>query len=178
MVWKRAQTTKVFWRVNQSIQAPTLRVIGLDGHQLGVFSLQEALKHAQEAGLDLVEIAPHANPPVAKIIEFAKFKYQQEKKEREAKKKEKKGSEVKEIWFSPFIAEHDYGVRADRVKEFLEEGHKVRVAVKFKGQQLGRKEFGYQLINKLAEDIKEVGKIEQQPKFLGRQLITTLTPIK
>lgn len=175
---KRAQTSKVFWRVNQSIYAPTLRVIGPDGNQVGVFSLQEALDKAQEAGLDLVEIAPYAQPPVAKIIDFVKFKYQQEKKEREVKKKEKKGSEQKEIWFSPFIAENDYMVRVNRVKEFLTEGYKVRVAVKFKGAQMGRKEAGYELMRKLAEDIKEVGKVEQEPKFLGRQLLTTLTPIK
>lgn len=178
MVLRRTQISKSFWRVNQNIKAPTLRVIGPDGRQMGVFSLQEALVKAQEENLDLVEIAPHANPPVAKIIEFAKFKYREEKREREAKKKEKKGSEQKEIWFSPFMAGNDYTVKAGRVKEFLKEGYKVRVAVRFKGQQMGHKEAGYKIVKKLEEDTKDVGKIEQQPKFLGRQLMTTLTPVK
>lgn len=178
MVLRRGQTNKIFWRVNQSIFAPTLRVIGPEGRQLGVFSLKEALEKAREEGLDLVEIAPHAKPPVAKIIDFAKFRYQQEKKEREAKKKEKRGTEIKEIWLTPFMAENDYQVKVGRIKEFLDEGHKVRIAVRFKGRQMGRSEFGYQVVKKLEEDVKEEGKIEQAPKFLGRQLMTTLTPIK
>lgn len=175
---RRGQANKVFWRVNQGIHAPTLRVIGPDGRQLGVFSLKEAVEKAQEVGLDLVEIAPHASPPVAKIIDFAKFRYQQEKKEREAKKKEKKGTEIKEVWLTPFMATNDYLVKAGKIKEFLAEGHKVRIAVRFKGRQMGRKDSGYIIVKRLEEDIKEEGKIEQQPKFLGRQLVTTLTPIK
>lgn len=175
---RRTQTKKAFWRVNQSIQAPTLRVIGQDGRQLGVFSLKEALERAQGAGLDLVEIAPHAQPPVAKIIDFAKFRYQEEKREREARRKEKRGTEIKEVWLTPFMAQNDYMVKVSRIKEFLGEGHKVRIAVRFKGRQMGHSRFGYQVVKKLEEDIKEEGKIEQQPKFLGRQLMTTLTPVK
>lgn len=140
--------------------------------------MQEALAKAQKESLDLVEIAPHANPPVAKIIEFAKFKYREGKKEREVKKKEKKGSEQKEVWFSPFMAGNDYAVKAGRVKEFLKEGYKVRIAVRFKGQQMGHKEAGYAIVKRLEEDAKEVGQIEQQPKFLGRQLMMGLTPVK
>lgn len=145
---------------------------------MGVFSLQEALAKAQKEGLDLVEIAPHANPPVAKIIDFAKFRYHEEKKEREARRKEKKGMELKEVWLTPFMAQNDYMVKVGKIKEFLKEGHKVRIAVRFKGRQMGHSQFGYRVVKKLEEDIKEEGKIEQQPKFLGRQLMTTLTPVK
>lgn len=175
---RRTQTKKAFWRVNQSIQAPTLRVIGPDGRQLGVFSLKEALEKAKDAGLDLVEIAPHAQPPVAKIIDFVKFRYQEEKREREARRKEKRGTEIKEIWLTPFMAENDYLVKVDRIKEFLSEGHKVRIAVRFKGRQMGHSRFGYQVVKKLEGDVKEEGRIEQQPKFLGRQLMTMLTPVR
>lgn len=145
---------------------------------MGVFSLKESLEKAREAGLDIVEIAPHVQPPVAKITNFAKFRYQEGKKEREARRKEKKGTEQKEVWLTPFMARNDYMVKVGRITEFLKEGHKVRIAVRFKGRQMGRKEFGYEVVKKLEEDIKEEGKIEQSPKFLGRQLVTTLTPIK
>lgn len=140
--------------------------------------MKEALEKAGEAGLDIVEIAPHAQPPVAKIINFAKFRYQEEKREREARRKEKKGTEQKEVWLTPFMAQNDYLVKVGKIKEFLNEGHKVRIAVRFKGRQMGRKEFGYEVVKKLEEDIKEEGKVEQAPKFLGRQLVTTLTPVK
>ncbi|MDO8504084.1 MAG: translation initiation factor IF-3 [bacterium] len=169
---------RTFWRANQNIRAPKLRVIDSDGKQLGVFSLDEALGKAKARGLDLVEIAPKALPPVAKIIDFAKFKYQQEKKEREARKKEKKGTEQKEIWLSPFIADNDYTVRMARVNEFLGEGHKVRVVVRFTGRQMGHKEFGYGLLKRVAKDTKDVARIDIEPKFLGRQLFTTLAPVK
>lgn len=145
---------------------------------MGVFPLKEALEKAREAELDIVEIAPHAQPPVAKIINFAKFRYQEEKKEREARRKEKKGTEQKEIWLTPFMAQNDYLVKVSRIKEFLKGGHKVRIAVRFKGRQMGRKEFGYEVVKKLEDDVKDDGRIEQAPKFLGRQLVTTLTPVK
>lgn len=168
----------IFWRVNQNIRAPKLRVIGPDGKQLGIFSLSEALDRANEVELDLVEIAPTANPPVAKIINFAKFKYQEEKRTREAKLKEKKGTELKEIWLTPFMAENDYQVRLGRIKEFLEGGHKVRVTVRFTFRQMVHQEFGYQLLKKVVADTSEISKIDQTPKFLGRQLMMMLTPAR
>lgn len=172
------RSKKQFWRANQNIRAPKLRVIGPDGKQLGIFSLSEALKKTEEEGLDLVEIAPQARPPVAKIIDFAKFRYQQEKKEREQRVKEKKGSEQKEIWLTPFMADNDYQVRLERIKEFLKEGHKVRVTVRFKGRQMGHKEFGYEQAGRVVQDTKEMAAVDQEPKFLGRQLVMTLTPLK
>lgn len=174
----RFQTRSAVWRINQNIRAPRLRVIGADGRQLGIFSLSEALVKAQEDGLDVVEIAPNAKPPVAKIIDFTKFKYHQEKKEREAKLKEKKGTELKEIWLTPFMAGNDYAVRLGRIKEFLSGGHKVRVAVRFTGRQMGHREFGYDLAKRVEEDTDGIAKIDQPPKMIGRQLLMTITPVK
>lgn len=174
----RARPQKTFWRVNEQIHAPKLRVIGPDGLQLGIFSAQEALERAKKKGLDLVEIAPRANPPVAKIIEFDKFKYEQEKRERQARKKEKRGQELKEIRFSPFIADNDYKIRIERIEQFLQEGHKVRVVVKFLGRQMGHRQFGYKLIERITQDLPENVRVEQEPKFLGRHLITTLSATK
>ncbi|HBL51625.1 MAG: translation initiation factor IF-3 [Candidatus Blackburnbacteria bacterium RIFCSPHIGHO2_02_FULL_39_13] len=169
---------KTYWRINESIQAPSLRVVGPEGRQLGVFSSREANDKAREVGMDLVEIAPKANPPVAKIIDFVKFKYQQEKKEKEQKLKERRGTEQKQIWLTPFIAENDYQVRLARIKEFLKDGFKVRVIIKFTGRQMGHKEFGYKIIDKVERDTVEIGKLDGQPKFLGRQLMVGLSPSK
>lgn len=179
MAGKRFQRQKrPFWRVNQAVQARQVRVIDTDGKQLGVFSAQEALVRAQAQGLDLVEIAPHANPPVVKIIEFAKFKYQQEKRAREARRKERRGTERKEVWLTPFIGESDYETRLEKIKEFLAQGHKVRVVVKFKGPQMAHKEFGYKIADRLKKDTQEIAGIDQEPKFLGRQLLFVLAPAK
>lgn len=153
-------------------------MIDSSGHQVGLFSLSQALEKAREQEVDLVEIAPNANPPVAKIVDFTKFKYQQEKREREAKLKEKRGAELKEIWFTPFIADNDYGVRLERVKEFLGGGHKVRTVVRFTGRQMGHREFGYQILDHVVLDTKEIAKVDQTPKLIGRQLLMTLSPVK
>lgn len=169
---------KPFWRLNQSIRAEKLRVIDSDGKQLGIFSLTEALEKTNERGLDLVEIAPHANPPVAKIIDFAKFRYQEEKKLREAKRREKRGSEQKEVWFTPFIAEGDYTVRLEKVREFLGDGAKVRVVVRFKGRQMAQKGFGYKVLGSVTSDTKDIAGVDQHPKFIGRQAMMVLTPVK
>ncbi len=169
---------KSFWRTNQNIQAQQLRVIGPDGKQLGLFSKAEALAKAEEEGLDLIEIAPTAKPPVAKIMDFAKFRYQQDKKEREAALKEKRGTEQKEIWLTPFMADHDYQVRLSRIREFLEDGSKVRVAVRFTGRQMAHREFGYEMCKRACNDTKLISKMDGEPKFLGRQLMFTLSPVK
>ena len=142
------------WRINQEIRAPRVRVLDEKGKQIGILSVAEALEKARQTDCDIVEIAPQAKPPVVKLIEFGKFRYQEEKK----LKKEKKGakpSDLKEIRFSPFIGEADYKTRFIRVKEFLEDGHKVRAVVKFKGRQMGSKQFGYNLLGKLVDDLGE-----------------------
>jgi len=135
------------------------------------------LEKAQESGLDLVEIAPNAKPPVVKIVELGKFRYEQEKKLKKEKKRAK-GSELKEVRFSPFIANHDYATRMEKIKAFLDESNKVRVVVVFMGRQMNSKSFGYELIKRITDDLGERVAIDMEPKFIGRHLITTLSPLK
>lgn len=168
-------TTNNYWRVNEKIPATTLRVLDSKGIQIGVISKDEALKLAKEGGEDLIEIAPNANPPVAKIIEFGKFKYQEEKKLKEAQKKSKP-SELKEIRFTPFIGEGDYQTRMKRIDEFLTDKDKVKLVVYFKLKQLGSKTFGYDILNRILKDLGEGINIDMKPKFLGRNLIMIISP--
>ena len=163
------------WRVGSQIRAPKVRVIGADGKQLGVLPIEKALLEASDAGLSLVEIAPKANPPVVKIVELGKFKYQEEKK----LQKQKRGSkvaEIKEIRFTPFIAEHDFLNRLEKIKAFLEEKHKIRIVVKFGGRQLDSKEFGYRIIKRIIESQELNIVIDMEPKFMGRHLIMIISP--
>jgi len=153
-----------------------LRVVSAKGELVGVVSRKDALKHAQEAGLDLVEIAPKARPPVAKIIDFGKFRYAEMKKVRAAKKRTK-AAEVKEVRFSPFIAEGDFQTRFARVREFLRGGNKVRIVVKFKGRQMNSKKFGYELMDKLLDELEQEVNVDMKPKFLGRHLAMVISPI-
>lgn len=168
--------TTLFWRLNESIRAPEVRAIGSDGKQLGILKIREAIDKAREQGLSLIEIAPNANPPVCKIADFGKFRYQEEKKARREQKKIK-GGEVKEIHFSPFIAENDFNVRLNRVKEFLSEKNKVRLVVAFRGQQMGSKKFGYDLLNRIYSILGETITVDMEPKFLGRNLISIISPV-
>lgn len=163
------------WRINEQIRAPEVRVIDNKGKQVGVFKREEALEKAREAGLDLVEIAPRANPPVVKIVDIGKFRYEQEKKLREQKKKARSG-EKKEVRFSPFIADNDYKTRIEKVKEFLEEKNKVKVVAVFKGRHMGSKLFGYKLMERILSDLGEGVAIDMEPKFLGRHLTMVVSP--
>ena len=171
------KSASVYWRVDNNIRAPEVRVIGSDGKQVGVMKTSEAIKKAQAESLSLVEIAPLAKPPVAKIVDFGKFKYQEEKKARKVQKGVK-GGDTKEIRFSPFIAENDYNVRLGRVKEFLGDKNKVRLVVVFRRPQLGKKDFGYNLLGKIVNDLgrENVG-IDMEPKFLGRNLMMIISPV-
>lgn len=168
---------KKFYRINQFIRAGQVRVIGEDGKQVGILSTKEAWEIAQAQGLDLVEIAPTANPPVTRIIDYKKFLYQEEKKEREAKKKNK-GGDLKEIRLTPFIAQGDLEVRIKRAEEFIREGNKVRAVVRFTGRQLGKKGFGYEVLTKTVAALSTLAVVEGEPKWIGRSLVTTLTPSK
>jgi len=152
-----------------------VRVIDEKGKQVGVLTKLKALELAKKAGLDLVEIAPRARPPVVKIIDFGKFKYREEKKLRK-QKKGSKGGELKEVRFSPFIGKADYDTRIDRIKEFLEEKDKVRVVVKFKGRQMGSKPYGYDLLKRVLEKFSEKVAVDMEPKFLGRHLMMVISP--
>jgi len=170
------RSDKLNWRINHQITAPKVRVIGDDGKQLGVITIEQALAESIKAGLDLVEIAPKANPPVAKIVNLGKFRYQEEKKLQKQKRKNK-SAEIKEVRLSPFIADNDFSNRLTRIKEFLGEGNKVRVVVKFKGRQLGSKNFGYDVMKKILSELGENIAIDMEPKFIGRHLTMVVSPV-
>jgi len=170
------KTGSLSWRVNEQIRAEKLRVIGADGKQIGLLTKQEALEKSKKEGLDLIEIAPQAVPPVAKIINFGKFRYQEEKKRRQEAKKAK-SAELKEIRFTPFIAENDYNIRLARIRKFLSDKNKVKAVVVFKGRQLGSRQFGYSLLKRLVEEFKESIVVDMEPKFIGRHLIMIISPV-
>ncbi|MBI2022607.1 translation initiation factor IF-3 [Candidatus Daviesbacteria bacterium] len=144
-------------------------VIDSDGTKLGLLSRDEALRRAKEQELDLVEVAPNIKPPVAKILDFKKFKYEESKKE-QAAKKHAKDVELKEIWLSPRIAEHDLQTRLNRVDEFLKEGHKIMFRVKFKGREMAHLEFGFQLLTRIFATLEGKISIEREPKVEGRSI--------
>jgi len=162
-------------RVNEGIRASTVRLIGPEGEQLGIVSLREALEKTSDYDLDLVEVAAQVNPPVCRIMDFSKYKYEQEKREREAKK-HRKGMKIKEMRLRPMIDQHDYQVKLKRIKEFLEEGDKVRVRIFFRGREMAHQEMGRSLIDKVVEDVAAVGKIDKAAQMLGRSIIMVLSP--
>ncbi|WP_306116613.1 MULTISPECIES: translation initiation factor IF-3 [unclassified Roseovarius] len=164
-------------RVNENIRASEIRLIGADGENVGVVSPEQALDMAEEAGLDLVEISPNANPPVAKIMDYGKYKYEQQKRESEARKKQKV-IEVKEVKFRPNTDTHDYDVKMRNVTKFLENGDKVKVTLRFRGREMAHQELGRDLLERVAEDTKEIGKVENMPKMEGRQMIMVIGPVK
>ena len=171
---KRSQDQKKFYRRNERIAARELRVLDSDGKQIGILDRFAALHKARELGLDLVEIAPMAKPPVAKIVDFNKFLYQEEKKKREEKKKAKV-SETKEVRLGPFISDNDLKVMVKRAREFLVEGDKVRFVVKFRGRQVTRPEFGFATARKAIESLNDISKVERDPHMEGRQLVAILS---
>lgn len=152
-----------------------MRVIDEKGKQVGIIEINKALELAHKANLDLVEIAPNAKPPVTKIIELGKFKYEQEKKIKVEKRKTK-STDLKEIRLTPFIASHDLANRLERIKEFLSEKHKIRVVVRFKGRQMGSKQFGYNLLNNVLQETKDRAVLDMEPKFIGRNLAMIISP--
>ncbi len=154
---------------------PEIRLIDQDGENAGVVSPATAMEMAEEVGLDLVEISPGASPPVCKIMDFGRFKYEQQKKAAEAKKKQKI-IEIKEVKFRPNIDTHDYDVKMRSVTKFLGEGDKVKVTLRFRGREMAHQERGRELLTKIAGDIEEVGKIESMPKMEGRQMIMVVAP--
>ena len=164
------------YRINQFISAAQVRLIGQDNKQIGVVDKFKALEMAREQGLDLVEVASHAQPPVARIIDFKKFKYQEAKKEQAAKKGIKR-VETKQIILTPFIAEGDYRTNLNKALKWFAEQNRVKVIVKFVGRQITRKEFGFNLINKFAKDVEEKAKKEGFPKMERKMLWAMFTPI-
>ncbi len=152
-------------------------MIGAEGEAIGVVSLDEALKLAEQAGMDLVEMSPNAEPPVARIIDYGKFLYQKEKKLKEAKKKQKV-VEIKEIKFTPRIDVHDFTYRVKRVIEFLEKGDKVKITIRFRGREMAHTELGFHVVERVMEDVKNVSTIEKPAKLEGRNITLVLQPLK
>ena len=164
-------------RINREIRAPELRVIGADGGNLGVLSLQEAIDAAKNAGLDLIEISPNATPPVCRIVDFGKFKYEQEKREREARKHQH-ATKLKEIKIRLNIDPHDYETKLNHMREFLGEGMKVKVTMMLRGRENAHPEFGEKMMRKVIEDVQECGRCEVMPKLMGRSITMMLSPMK
>ncbi|MFS2011117.1 translation initiation factor IF-3 [Azospirillum sp. CT11-132] len=162
-------------RVNREISARSVRLVGADGEMIGVVSLRDALLAAEDAGLDLVEIAPQAEPPVCKILDYGKFKYEAQKKANEARKKQKI-IEVKEIKLRPNIDDNDYDVKMRSARRFLEEGDKVKVTLRFRGREMAHQDLGMNVLVRVRDELTELAKVEQMPKLEGRQMVMVLAP--
>jgi translation initiation factor IF-3 len=162
-------------RINEEIGAMRVRLVDERGNMVGVVGRNEALTMATNAGLDLVEIAPGADPPVVKILDFGKFKYEEQKKKNEARKKQKI-IEVKEIKLRPSIDDHDYAVKMRSMNKFIEEGDKVKVTMRFRGRELAHQELGMNVLIRVRDDLEEIAKVEQMPRMEGRQMIMVVSP--
>jgi translation initiation factor IF-3 len=162
-------------RVNEEITAMSIRLVDERGAMQGVVTLREALEKAVEAGLDLVEIAPTAVPPVCKILDFGKFKYEEQKKKNEARKKQKV-IEIKEIKLRPTIDDNDYNIKMRAMLRFLEEGDKVKVTLRFRGRELAHQDLGMAVLVRVRDDLDPVAKVEQMPKMEGRQMVMVVAP--
>ncbi|MEW9897408.1 translation initiation factor IF-3 [Chitinivorax sp. PXF-14] len=164
-------------RINGEINVSELRLVGVEGEQLGIVNLAQALSMAEEADVDLVEIAPQASPPVCRLMDYGKFKYQESKKRHEAKLKQKQ-IQVKEIKFRPGTDEGDYQVKLRNLIRFLQEGDKAKITLRFRGREMAHQEFGVALLKRVEGDLTEVGVVEQFPKMEGRQMIMVIAPKK
>lgn len=162
-------------RVNDRIRAKEVRLIDQEGEQIGIKSLDNALDAAAEQGLDLVEVAPQANPPVCRIMDYGKYKYEQAKKEKEAKKNQNVMN-VKEVQMGVKIEDHDFNVKLKQARRFLNNKDKVKVRIRFRGREMMHKELGYDLMDRLIEQTKDIGKVESKPKMEGRNMMMFLTP--
>ena len=162
-------------RINEEIRAREVRVIGSDGEQLGIMSGREAQQLAYEKHLDLVEIAPTPKPPVCRIMDYGKYRYEQQKREKESRKKQKT-FDIKEVKLRPGIEEHDFNVKFKNAVRFLEDGDKVKVTIMFRGRELSHPELGEVLLNKMAAQLKEMAVVERQPKLEGKNMIMIVAP--
>ena len=162
-------------RVNHQINVPQVRLVREDGTMVGVVTTREAINMAADAGLDLVEVSPNATPPVCKILDFGKFKYEEQKRKNEARKKQKV-IEVKEIKLRPGIDTHDYDVKMRSIHRFLEEGDKVKVTMRFRGREMAHQELGAKVLDKVRSDLEAIAKVESAPKMEGRQMIMVISP--
>lgn len=162
-------------RANEDIQADPVRLVDADGEMVGVIGLQEAIDMAMEVGLDLVEVSPNADPPVCKILDYGKFKYEAQKKANEARKKQKV-IEVKEIKMRPGIDDHDYEVKMKAVRRFLDEGDKVKMTIRFRGREMAHQDLGLKVLERVREEVGEIAKVEQHPRPEGRLMTMVIAP--
>jgi translation initiation factor IF-3 len=163
--------------VNDRIRAPQVRLVGPDGSQIGIVTIQEALRRAQELDLDLVEVAPTASPPVCRIMDYGKFKYERDVRLKEARKRQIR-VEVKEMKMRPKIDPHDYATKKGHIERFLRAGAKVKVTIMFRGREMAHTELGRRLLDRLTEDLKELATVESFPKLDGRNMVMLFSPIK
>ncbi|WP_084134754.1 translation initiation factor IF-3 [Paenibacillus harenae] len=176
--------TDQFWRwhvisrehqINDEIRAREVRLVGADGEQIGIKSIRDALQLAIELNLDLVNVAPTAKPPVCRIMDYGKFRYEQQKKDKEARKNQKI-VDLKEVWFRANIEEHDYQVKFRNVVKFLNEGDKVKASVRFRGREITHASIGQKILDRLAKEVAEICSVERAPKLEGRSMIMILAP--
>lgn len=162
-------------RINHEIRLERIRLIDENGEMIGIVTMREALRRADEANLDLVEISPNADPPVCKILDYGKYKFEQQKKAAEARKKQKT-VEVKEIQLRPMIGDHDYDVKLKSAKRFIEGGDKVKVVLRFRGREMAHTEIGLELLRRMIADVGDLAKVDFEPKIDGRQVMMILAP--
>jgi len=174
---QRSATTEKQNRTNRQIRAPQVRVIDAEGEQAGIMTSQQALDLAQESGLDLVEISPNADPPVCRIMDYGKFRYEASKKKSEAKKKQVRTT-VKEVKFRPGTDVGDYAVKLRNLERFLEEGNKAKVTLRFRGREMAHRELGLEMLKRVEADLEEIAVVEQTPKMEGRQMVMVIAPKK
>ena len=171
----QAQPTREGPRVNEEIRVPQVRLIDEEGEMQGVLTTREAMGRAFAVGLDLLEISPNADPPVVKILDYGKFKYEQQKKKNEARKKQKI-IEIKEVKVRPNIDENDYQVKLRAMRSFIEEGDKVKVTLRFRGREMAHQDLGVKVLERIRDDMDERTKVEQMPRMENRQMIMVLSP--
>ncbi len=172
---KRRLAIRSFVRANHKIKALSVRCVAEDGSMIGVIPTKEAMKLAREKERDLVEVSPNANPPVARIMDFGKFRYDESMRERQARKKAHKHA-LKEIKFHANVADHDYRNKVSHIRDFLEKGHKVKVSLQFRGRENAHRELGFEMIKRVIDDLSEVASVESAPKMMGRTLMGILSP--
>lgn len=164
-----------FIRINHQIRVPEVRLIGPEGEQIGIVSTSTALQRAHDLGMDLIEISPNAQPPVCRIVNYGKFKYEQEKKEKQSRQHHS-NTKVKEIKFHPNVEEHDYQTKLRHIREFIAEGHRVKVSLMFRGRENAHEEIGYQVVHRVVADLRDVAGSERSPERMGRTIYVMLTP--
>ena len=177
MLRRQKISSDKYTRLNQSIKTSEVRLIGVEGENLGVVKIDDALEIAKEADLDLVEVTPNAKPPVCKVMNYGKFRFEQNKKAQQAKKKQKQ-QQVKEIKLRPSTEENDYQTKLTNIRRFISDGDKAKITIRFRGRELAHKELGMKQVERIEKDLEDIAEVEQSPKFEGRQIVMVIAPRK